>query len=172
MNLVEAQDRFIQIWGTVGVEWGINKTMAQVHGLLLATAHPLSTDDIMEHLSISRGNANMNVRELIAWGLVYRESIPGDRKDYFIAEKDMWEVAQKIASERRKRELDPMMKMIEQLLELSDNKSDRSEEFQSFRTVLTDIHDLGEKSRNLLDFVLRVDRSAFFKPFKALLKGR
>jgi DNA-binding transcriptional regulator GbsR (MarR family) len=172
MKLEEAKDRFVQIWGTVGVEWGINRTMAQVHALLLASSEALSTDDVMEGLNISRGNANMNLRDLVNWGLIYRENVPGDRKDYFVAEKDVWEVAQKIVAERKRRELDPMMKMLEQLLEESSSGKQQSIEFQHFNKLLSDIHDLGQKSRSLLELVLRLDQSAFFKPLKALLRGK
>ena len=170
MHLEESKERFVQIWGTVGVEWGINRTMAQVHALLLATPDALSTDDVMEALSISRGNANMNLRELVNWGLVYRESKAGDRKDYFIAEKDVWEVAQKIVAERKKRELDPMMKMLEQLIEESSPRKQQSKEQQHFSRLLRDIHDLGKKSTYLLDLVVRLDQSTFFRPLKSWLK--
>ena len=170
MQLADAKERFVQIWGTVGVEWGINRTMAQVHALLLATPDALSTDEVMEALSISRGNANMNLRELVNWGLAYRESKAGDRKDYFTAEKDIWEVAQKIVAERKKRELDPMMKMLEQLIEDSSSSKPRSEEHRHFQKVVKDIHELGKKSTYLLELVLRLDQSAFFRPLKSLLK--
>ena len=115
MKLEDAKNRFVQIWGTVGVEWGINRTMAQVHGLLLSSEEALTAEQVMEALLISRGNANTNLRELINWGLVFRENRAGERKEYFYAEKNIWEVAQRIVAERKKRELDPMMKMLDQL---------------------------------------------------------
>src|SRR5215213_1914157 len=102
MKLKEAKKGFIQTWARLGGEWGINRTMAQVHALLLATDRSLSTDDVMEELQISRGNANTNLRELMNWNLVYREMVPGERKEYFRAEKDIWEVAKRIARERKK----------------------------------------------------------------------
>ena len=71
MQLQEAKEKFVQAWGAFGTNWGINRTMAQVHALLLVSQQALSADDIMESLNISRGNANMNVRALIDWGLVY-----------------------------------------------------------------------------------------------------
>ena len=114
----------------------------------------------------------MNIRELIAWGLVYRERKPGDRKDYFVAEKDVWEISQKIVAERRKRELEPMMKMLEQLLDETTEASKSSTELKHFHSMISDIVDLGKKSRALLDLVTRLDRSSFFKPLKMLLKGR
>jgi DNA-binding transcriptional regulator GbsR (MarR family) len=170
MKLEDAKNRFVQIWGTVGVEWGINRTMAQVHGLLLTSDQSLTSEQVMEALRISRGNANMNLRELISWGLVYRENRAGERKEYFYAEKDIWEVAQRIVAERKRRELDPMMKMIDQLKrEIGAVKFDQKEA-QSFDRLLTDIQELGKRSSTLLEFVLTMDQSSFFKPLMALLK--
>ncbi|MCB0787033.1 MAG: ArsR family transcriptional regulator, partial [Flavobacteriales bacterium] len=90
MQLPEARRKFIEAWGAFGSAWGISRTMAQVHALLLLATEPLSTDDVMEQLNISRGNANMNLRALIDWGLVSKVLKPGDRKDHFEAEKDVW----------------------------------------------------------------------------------
>ena len=170
MKLEEAKQKFIQIWGTVGVEWGINRTMAQVHGLLLTREQALSPEEVMEALGISRGNANMNLRELVNWGLLSKETKIGDRKEYFVAEKDIWEVAQRIVAERRKRELDPLMKMLEQLQNDTSTSQGQSREAQSFKKLLSDIHTLGRKSGNLLDLVLKLDQSTFFKPLTSFLK--
>ena len=167
MRLEEAKRRFVQIWGTVGVEWGINRTMAQIHALLLASPIALTAEQVMEALNVSRGNANMNLRELINWGLVFRENRAGERKEYFYAEKDIWEVAQRIAAERRKRELDPMMKMLAQL---QRETTAEGKEAQAFKQLLTEITSLGKKSSALLDLVLKLDQSAFFKPLLAFFK--
>ncbi len=80
MKFPEAKKQFIQTWGTLGSEWGINRSMAQVHALLLIAPKPLSADEIMEELSISRGNANMNLRDLMNWTLVSKQLVPGERK--------------------------------------------------------------------------------------------
>ena len=104
MKLIESKEKFINAWGTLGTSWGINRTMAQVHALLLISPDVLSAEDIMEALTISRGNANMNVRTLIDWGLVFKETRAGERKEFFYAEKDIWIVFKQIAKERRKRE--------------------------------------------------------------------
>src|SRR5438046_438408 len=111
MKYNEAKDKFIQVWGKLGSSWGINRTMAQVHALLLISPEPLSDEDIMEELKISRGNANMNLRELINWGLVEKEHVKGERREFFSAEKDIWKVAMQIAKERKKRELEPVQKL-------------------------------------------------------------
>jgi len=115
MTVQEGRDRFINSWGSLGSSWGISRTMAQVHALLLLAPECLSADEIMDELKISRGNANMNIRALIDWGLVYKELKPGERKEFFIAEKDMWEVFRRIIIQRKKKELEPMLKVLEEV---------------------------------------------------------
>ena len=82
MDWREGKERFLQAWGALGSEWGINRTMAQIHALLMIAPQALSADSVMEELTISRGNANMNLRALMDWGLVYKELRAGDRKEY------------------------------------------------------------------------------------------
>src|SRR5689334_9313894 len=125
MKLTEAKQQFISSWGAFGTHWGINRTMAQIHALLLVSADPLSQDDIMDELQISRGNTNMNIRELINWGLVERVTLPGERKEFFAAEKDIWKVIRLIVKERKKRELDPLLKLLQQLQEVEGDKRDK-----------------------------------------------
>src|SRR6187455_3515552 len=125
MKLPEAKQQFISSWGAFGTHWGINRTMAQIHALLLVSPDPLTQDDIMEGLNISRGNTNMNIRELINWGLVDRVILSGERKEYFTAEKDVWKVATQIIKERKKRELDPLLKLLAQLENIDGDKKDK-----------------------------------------------
>lgn len=167
MQLKEARENFIQAWGSIGASWGINKAMAQIHGLLLISPESLSTEEIMEELGMSRGNANMNVRTLIDWGLVYREHKPGDRKEYFMAEKDIWEVARRIARERRKRELEPVMRLLNQL---KDVKSDKSREAEEFKKVTTEIARFSQKADGMLDKFVRSDEHWFYGTLVKLMK--
>jgi DNA-binding transcriptional regulator GbsR (MarR family) len=102
-------DRFILFWGEMASNWGINRTMAQIHALLYASAEPLDTDTIMERLGVSRGNANMNLRSLLNWDLVRKVNMPGSRKDYYVAESDVWQIMSRIIEERRQREIVPVM---------------------------------------------------------------
>lgn len=83
MELNEAKSKFINTWGMLGSQWGINRTMSQIYALLLITPGAISADDIMEQLSISRGNANMNLRALLDWGLIYKELRPWERREFF-----------------------------------------------------------------------------------------
>ena len=115
MEVKEGRDKFIKAWGTLGTNWGINRTMAQVHALLLISPNPLCAEEVRQELQISMGNANMNLRALIDWGLVHKELKPGERKEYFVAEKDMWEVVKRIIIQRKKKELEPMLKVLDEL---------------------------------------------------------
>ena len=108
-RLSHAIDRFVQLWGEMASAWGINRTMAQLHALLYATGAPLDTDAIMARLDISRGNANVNLRQLVDWGLVGKVRLDGSRKDYFVAEQDVWALTATIIREREKRELRPVV---------------------------------------------------------------
>lgn len=168
MKLEEAKRQFIQTWGTLGSEWGINRSMAQVHALLLISPEPLSTEDIMEQLNISRGNANMNVRDLISWNLVYKELVAGDRKEYFKAEKDIWEIARRIAKERKKREIEPVLQKLSQLQQADiDAKSAAGKEFKK---TVAGIHDFVERMDKGVDLALRADENWFFGTLFKLMK--
>jgi DNA-binding transcriptional regulator GbsR (MarR family) len=120
----EAQARFLRCWGEMGSCWGINKTMAQIHALLMVHEEPLSTDDVMKELQISRGNANMNLRGLVDWGLVRRSFLKGDRKEYFQTEKDVWKMFCTISRERKKREIEPVITALEECLSLAEKDKD------------------------------------------------
>jgi DNA-binding transcriptional regulator GbsR (MarR family) len=168
MKLTEAKQQFISSWGAFGSHWGINRTMAQIHALLLVSADPLSQDDIMEELNISRGNTNMNIRELINWGLVERTYVPGERKEFFTAEKDIWKVMKQIVKERKKRELDPMMKLLEQLEEVEGDKRDK--EVKTFVDTVSSIKKLGLQADKTLDMMIRADENWFVGGLMKLLK--
>src|SRR5690606_31485744 len=104
----DALHRFIRLWGDMAVQWGINRTMAQIHALLYAADRPLDTDEIMARLGISRGNANMNLRSLVDWRLARKTQRPGSRKDFYVAEGDIWRLTATIIEERRRREIQPV----------------------------------------------------------------
>ena len=148
MEFKEAKNKFVQTWGALGSQWGINKTMAQIHALLMVSNEPVSMEDIMEELQISRGNASMNLRALIDWGIVYKEYKPGERREFFIAEKDLDELAVKIAKERSKREIKPALKVLK---EVSSIESPTSEEEKHFVDQTTKLYDFVLKADNVLD---------------------
>ena len=165
MNVQEAKERFVSLWTQVGTEWGINRTMAMIHGYLLALDEPVDTDTLMEALSISRGNANMNLRELVRWQLVYRESRAGERREFFRAEKDVWLMAQRIVRERKRRELDPILSTLEGILGDTKPAAGEKDEWARFSGLLKNLDGVGRKSSRLLDMVLSLDEKSFFGSF-------
>jgi DNA-binding transcriptional regulator GbsR (MarR family) len=109
-----AQDLFIRRWGEMGQTWGINRTMAEIHALLYICGTSLCTDDVMERLNISRGNASMSLRALCDWGIIHRLHKRGERREYFESLSDVWEMFSIIAAERKRREMDPVLETIKQ----------------------------------------------------------
>jgi DNA-binding transcriptional regulator GbsR (MarR family) len=168
MKLEEAKQEFIQSWGVLGSQWGINRTMAQVHALLLISGNPLSTDEIMEELSISRGNANMNVRELMNWELVSKVIVPGDRKEYFTAEKDIWKVATRIMYQRKKRELDPMLKTLDKIGAIEGDK--RNADVKAFTETVNNIQNFASQAEKTLNVVIKSEENWFWGSFMKLFK--
>ena len=168
MELTESRQKFIEAWGKLGSEWGINRTMAQVHALLLITPEALTTEEIMEQLSISRGNANMTVRDLISWGLVEKQLRQGERKEYFYADKDSWNIARQVAKERRKRELDPIIKILDELSAVKGNEKDP--EYKTFHKSVTDINKLAKNVDKTLETMLKADESWFWKSILKVFK--
>jgi DNA-binding transcriptional regulator GbsR (MarR family) len=160
MELTEARQKFIEAWGKLGSEWGINRTMAQVHALLLISPDALTTEEIMESLSISRGNANMTVRDLINWGLVEKQHKPGERKEYFFADKDVWNIARQVAKERRKRELDPVIKILDELSKVKGDAKDPA--FKTFNKSVTDINKLAKNVDKTLETMIKADENWFW----------
>ncbi|MBL8049053.1 MAG: MarR family transcriptional regulator [Chthonomonas sp.] len=110
------ENQFIMEWGRMSSSWGINRTMAQIHALLLVTGRPHSMDEIIDRLGISRGNASMSLRDLMDWGVVNRFRQPGDRKDTYLADNDMWSMFAKVIRERKRREIDPTQTAIREML--------------------------------------------------------
>ena len=159
MKLTEAKQQFISSWGAFGTHWGINRSMAQIHALLLISPDPLTQEDVMEDLNISRGNTNMNIRELISWGLVERVLLPGERKEYFSAEKDIWKVVKQIVKERKKRELEPMLKLLDQLVDVEGDK--REKNVKSFVDTVSSIKKLGMQADKTLDMMVKADENWF-----------
>jgi DNA-binding transcriptional regulator GbsR (MarR family) len=168
MKLPEARQQFISSWGAFGTHWGINRTMAQIHALLLISPDPLTQDDIMEQLDISRGNTNMNIRELINWGLVERVILPGERKEFFSAEKDIWKVVKQIVRERKKRELDPMLQLLDKLEEVEGDKRDKN--VKTFVDTVSGIKKLGKQADKTLDIMIKAEESWFVGNLLKLFK--
>ncbi|MBK9328642.1 MAG: transcriptional regulator [Sphingobacteriales bacterium] len=160
MNVKEAKRQFVQAWGALGSQWGINKTMAQIHALMMVSGEELSTEDIMEELAISRGNVNMNIRELIDWGLVSKVFKHGERRDYFVGEKDVWKIAKQVAKIRKTRELDPILKLLEEIKQI-DNLP-KTEEMKHFQKMVKDVHRLALNVDRLIEGIFKAEENWFW----------
>jgi DNA-binding transcriptional regulator GbsR (MarR family) len=113
----ETVQRFIEAWGAMGSLWGINRSVARVHALLMASEEPVSLDEIAERLQISKGNASMSLRELRTFGVVRQVEAPGDRRDFYVTEPDVWTMFFRILRERKRREFDPALEAVHRLVE-------------------------------------------------------
>lgn len=152
MDYKEAKEKFISTWGSLGTLWGINKAMAQIQALLFVTPKPLSMEDIMKALKISRGNTSMNLRQLIDWGIVTKVIITGERKEFFTTEKDVQELAKVIAKERSRREIKPVIKVLEEVSSIKDDGSKEAKELIKQTKALKELtQDLDRLMNKLVD---------------------
>ena len=151
MQYSEAKDKFLQTWGALGTNWGINKTMAQIHALLMISPVSLSMDEIMDELQISRGNASTNLRALIDWGLIYKEYKTGERREYFAAEQNIDQLARNIALERSKREIKPTLRVLKDVQNVED---DNSAETRVFMAKTKELHDFVSTADTMLEKIV------------------
>lgn len=149
MKFAASKEKFIETWGNLGSQWGVNKSIAQVHALLLVAPDPLTTDAIMEALQISRGNANMSIRQLMDWGIVYKKAIAGDRKEYFVAEKDVWKWAIKIGQVRKQRELNPVLHLLQDIA--AEKDAGKTPEEQEFAKQIKELNAFTQQIGKLAD---------------------
>lgn len=131
-----AIDRFVALWGEMASTWGINRTMAQIHALLYCVEEPLNTDQIMDRLDVSRGNANMNLRSLVDWNLVRKTQRSGSRKDFYVAEKDVWQITARIIEERQRREIYPVQDRLRSCDQLLVDETENLDERPTAEQVL------------------------------------
>lgn len=166
--LGEAREDFVSQWGAIGSAWGINRTMAQIHALLLTAPEPLGTDEIMEELRISRGNANTNLRDLVGWGLVRSVVKKGERREFFEAEKDVWKMFCIIARERKRREIHPAIEVLQRCAHKTAGRQDaRTKDFHRQMNELSDFLKLGERA---LEAIASSEQSRAVKFLSNLIK--
>jgi len=163
-KLDQAKTLFIRRWGEMGPYWGINRTMAEIHALLYLSTRPLCTDDVMEQLQVSRGNASMNLRALMDWGLIRRVHLVGDRKEYFVGETDVWTMFRTIAHQRKRREVEPVLEAIRRCRDMVSAPGSRSaspadEEADVFRERLDNMLSFLNALSTLFEWVLQVGGS-------------
>jgi DNA-binding transcriptional regulator GbsR (MarR family) len=156
--LAAARDQFIAQWGAMGGAWGINRTMAQVHALLMTSPAPLTTDDVMAELKISRGNAHQNLRELVGWGLVRSVIRKGERKEFFESEKDVWRMFCIVARERQRREIDPALRALRACEE--QTRGLRGEKALAFNRQIKALAEFLAQGQSLVERVAASEQSA------------
>jgi DNA-binding transcriptional regulator GbsR (MarR family) len=144
-QLPAAVERFVLHWGDMGDEWGVNRSVAQIHALLYLSDRPLAAEEIADLLELARSNVSNSIRELLAWNLIRRVPIRGDRRDHFEAETDLWEIVTRIAAGRKEREIDPAVAALQACVR--DAEGDPS------------LHPVARRRLNeMLDFVETMDR--------------
>ncbi len=167
MNLTDARNQFIQLWGGLASAWGVTRTMAQVHALLLIAPDSLTTDDIMEALQISRGSANMVLHDLMGWRLVERQSRLGERKDFYVAEKEIWKVATLIVKERRRRELEPVLEALKPLLLTEGDANDP--QYRAFMRTVTSISQVANRADRTIEAIYKAEETWLFTALTKVL---
>lgn len=162
----EAKSLLVRCWGEMAPYWGISRTMAEVHALLFINPRPLCTDEIMQELSISRGNASMTLRSLLDWGLVRRVHQRGDRKDYYACDARVWEIFETIARQRNRREVEPIVDSIAKCRDIAaqaEAETDDAEvrrEAELYRARLEEMLDFLQVLGRLFESFLRVGPGA------------
>ena len=166
MEYQEAKEKFIDTWGSLGNLWGINKVMAKIHALLFVSPEALCMEDIMRELKISRGNTSMSLRQLIDWGIVYKTSKPGERREYFASEKDVQELARTIARERSRREIQPTLKILKDVCNIED---DGTRETQELKVKTKELYDLADTANTMMSKIVEQDANWLTKTLVKLL---
>ncbi len=174
-GLAAARREFVDLWGQMSHHWGINRAMAQIHALLMVAQEPLTAEQIMAELSISRGNVSMNLRELINWGIVRRTNLPGDRRDFYVTEADVWTMFQIILRERKKRELDPLISRLEECAALAKKTpagttAEEKKSHEAYLKRVTELRDFFGTFHRLLGVVLDNQPGSLAKAMKVVDK--
>jgi DNA-binding transcriptional regulator GbsR (MarR family) len=153
MDLPPFIQAFVLHFGEMGSRWGINRTVGQIYALLYLSPRPLCAEQIAEELGVSRSNVSMSLRELQAWNLVLLKHLPGDRRDFFTTPDDVWQILRTLAEERKKREVDPTLSVLRELL----MQKPKSEQERFAQTRLTEMYGLIEQLTNWYDDVKRLE---------------
>lgn len=145
MKITPVMQKYILHWGEMGTRWGVNRTVSQIHALLYLSPNALTAEEIAESLSVARSNVSTSIKELQGWNLIAVEGVLGDRRDYFIAKGDTWEMLMSIMEERKKREIEPTLTMLRQcVLDMNGDSQTPKEVKQKINTMLTFLTTLTE----------------------------
>lgn len=166
MKLNPVTEKFILHWGEMGSQWGVNRTMSQIHALLYIIGKPLNAEEITDTLGVARSNVSNSIKELQHWGLVQKVSILGDRRDHFSTNTDVWELARIIVIERQKRELEPTVQFLQELMDSPEFEHENNEvktrirETQQFvKTVSTWSSEMLKLPTSVLKKILKLGAS-------------
>jgi len=144
-KITPAVDQFILHWGDMGGQWGVNRSVSQIHALLYLSERPLTAEEIAEQLNLARSNVSNSIKELLGWNLIRRVPVKGDRREHYEAESDVWEIFSRIATRRKEREIDPAIAVLRSCVKNADDDAV--------------IHPVARKRLNdLLEFVETMDR--------------
>lgn len=127
MQLSPVQEKFVLHWGEMGTRWGINRTVAQLHALLLIADRPLNADDMVQTLGVARSNISNSIKELLGWGVIHSVPVLGERRDHYASESDVWELFQRILDERKRREVDPTLVLLRECVDEAERSRGESE---------------------------------------------
>ncbi|MGJ8611870.1 MAG: GbsR/MarR family transcriptional regulator [Octadecabacter sp.] len=117
-----AKSQFVLYWGDMGSQWGVNRSVAQIHALLYLSVSPINAEEISDQLGIARSNVSNSLKELVGWKLIRRVPVQGDRREHFVAEVDVWEMAMRIAQGRKEREIDPAISAIDSCVQQAESE--------------------------------------------------
>lgn len=164
----DLRQAFVSQWGALGSAWGVNRTMAQIHALLMIAAKPMHTEMIMSELQSSRGNTNVNLRELINWGLITKVTYPSDRREYFLAEKDVWKIFCIVARERKRREIEPVLNLLDDSIKKSGQP--KTEDEKAFVDQISQLKEFVETADHLMDKIAKSEGSKLIPNMIKLMK--
>jgi DNA-binding transcriptional regulator GbsR (MarR family) len=160
MELDQAKQRFIEAWGNLGESWGVGKRMTEIHALLLITPYPCSCSYISKQLDLKIETVEKELGNLIKWDVISKEDINNDGQQYFKAEKDVWDLAQRVAKERRERELIPILQMLGEVKEIN---SEEDEHLREFKKVTSELESFAMKADKFLNRFANSGGNWFFK---------
>jgi len=148
-------EAFILHWGEMGTNWGVNRSVAQIHALLYLSDRPINAEEISDTLKLARSNVSTALKELQSYNIVRRQHVTGDRRDHFVAETDLWDLLMRISAERKRREIDPT---IELLAQLKERIAERKDVPEHVRERIGRMHDFISTLTNWYDQVRRLPK--------------
>jgi DNA-binding transcriptional regulator GbsR (MarR family) len=166
MDFAASKDKFLESWSAMASQWGISRSMSLVHASLLISPKASCADVLMDDLQLSRGSVNTNLRALMDWGLVHKKYLPGERKDHYYAEKDMWTIFRQILIHRKQKELKPLLDTLQTFSDVEEE----SEEAREFSTMIRQLRDITHKTDIVLDNIAQSEDNWFESPFFQMLK--